>query len=530
LATDGRWAFDEAPARALVAAAWGAADVGAAWRGEAVLAGATGSVATAILALDPAGAALVGPLRSESGAALPYPGEGTAYLAPAVAAALHTNVGDTIDATADAWPESRFTVAWEMENVRACGPSNELPLCELPPELGASRLRLELPPRSTRIEFVPDPVELGPRDLPAFWNGSFTSPGGRQTGFATAAIAPGRTLPPGRVAGDLEGGAWAIEYRLEANGTAWPGARAGIVTYRSPGFAPFDFELLHAGDADAQLRAALANASGRTARVRVAAILAEPAGAALLGAGALIAPADARAVLGARSGEATMLLTRAPGDAAALAARAQDAADARLQALRARDVDASSSIDGGDGGALVLRAPSGLDVARLPLVEGVGAPRLALGLAPRAGSNDSMAGAALPALRILTLPSAPPWELLSGHWADAAAAAAGIAQAPNLVLASADLVGLAGIDPRNATYTPILLDGALGPQTSYVMGVVDGGPLRTIWVGAPLLAAMASPDGARVIARIDPSSDVDDARARALAAWAPFGVAPLVTP
>lgn len=499
VALDGRWSFDEAPARDLVAQAWSASPdaIGAGVRREALLSGEHGAAAATLLALDVAALRTLGVEASADGALV---------LTRALAGRLGAREGDVLRASADAWPPSRVQVAWEMENVRACAPENLFALCILPAEGdGETRLRLRMDPGADAIRFLADTVELGADDFPAYWNGTFLSPSNASTPFTTAALARTRALPPGRVDGDIEAGEWTIRYRMEVKGERWPGAVAGAVTYHARGFAPFEFDLLNAGDARAQLAAALANATTAPPReLRVARVV----DALPLGGDALVSTRDARALLKLPPGEATLLLTRAPGDAAALAARAFDADDTRVQALRAREL---APFTAGEGSRwLVLRAPASVDVADLP--RRAEAPLVSIAATAHA-SNATF--------RLATLPADAPWPLVpGGRWPDAREAAEGVAGAPNLVVLSRDLALELGLDPRNSTYAPVAIDAPGGEQTVYVMAVADDGPPSTMWAGAPLVLAVAHPDGARLLVRLEEGED-GDALARA---WAPYGI------
>ena len=531
VALDGRWSFPERDARELAADALGAAagEPGSAWRGEALLAASEASLAARVLALDPTAAALLGGLRSPAGEPLALPAPGTAYLTPELARALGVALGDALRWEADAWPESRVTLAFEMENVYPCEEVPEATLCLVAatPE-GETELRFRVPPRTAALRFHADVVELGPHDFPAYWNGTFTSPSGRTHAFSTAAFSREHTLPPAELESPIEEGDWVIHYVTDVQGARLTGPPIGFLTYRPPGFAPYDYELLQAEGAAEQTRAALARARAGATTLRVAALVDADGPLRAMGASALLAPEDARVLLGVPAGEVThLVLPRAPGAHFAELAAQRD--DPRVAALQARPLPPPREAVAEEGALLVLRAPASLDLAALPRVEGVGEPALTMELAPREGGMHGLGARAAPPLRILALPAAgpAPWAVApGGYWGSAEAAREHIGTAPHLVVVSPDLAALAEPEPGGPPYPRLVLDAPAGNVSLYVMGTAEGGPAGAAWGGAPLLVALGAPEGARLVVRAEDPA----ARDAALLAWRAFGVAPLATP
>lgn len=459
---DGRWGFDaDEAARRL------GVETGRGWMAEASF----GRFAGAFLALDETAARL---------ANASVPASGTLVLHEDVAREMGVREGDAIPVRAVAWPAPLITTAFEMDRVRPCDAAREAALCSEPATEAGARLSLRVPPGSFDLRYHPDVVELRDQDYPAFWNGTFTAPDGARIPFHTAARTRTDLDPPGLIAGPLAAGVWAIEFTLDLRGERAPGAIAGFVTHKAPGFAPFDTELLRGTTPAQQTRAALGPARVHDADLVVAQVgSAEVLGR--FGAVALVAPADALRLLGMRAGNATLLLTRDVGPER-LASATDGSEDPAVAALRLRPYPAPSRVVRGEGVSWVEPAEADL-----------------LGGRAVAGGVVKLNGTTLaPGVRLLSLPASPPWSVLpGGHWPDAPSAVEGAAAAPHLVLASEDLLVEAGVDPMNARYAKLEVESALGPRSVFVMGATSGGPPRTIWASAALLAALTAPSGGR---------------------------------
>ncbi|HWH07549.1 MAG TPA: hypothetical protein VNX21_00020, partial [Candidatus Thermoplasmatota archaeon] len=395
--------------------------------------------------------------------------------------------GDEVDLRAFSWASPLVTAAFEMDRVRPCDPESPAALCSLPPRAdGAARLALQVPPGSADLRYHPDVVELRDHDYPATWSGEFVAPGGARTPFQTAARTRQDLDPPGLVAGPVPPGEWLVEFTLTLNGTRAPGAVAGFITYRTPGFGPFDSDLLREPDAGRQTRRALDAAQERVARLRVAALAPADGTLARLGVAALLAPEDARGLYGVEAANATALVVPyAEGAEARLAEAAAPQETPALRALRLRP--------------LVERPPTRHDdaLAWAPAHEA----HLLSGRLPPGGDARLNGTALAPGVRLLAMPAGErPWDLVPGaHWPTAEEAVRTIASSAHLVLVSEDLAREAGLDPGRATYARLEVESALGPRTVFVMGAVSGGPPRTVWATAALVVALAAPAGGRAL-------------------------------
>ena len=468
---DGRWDFDAAAAARLA----GPPDAGRLWLGEA----SGGAAAGDAWGMDAAAARLL------DAPAPPPPG--AVVMREDAARAAGRAPGDEVEVRAWAWPAPLVTAAFEMDRVRPCDPAAPAQLCsERTTPDGRARLALQVPPGARDLRYHPDVVELRDADYPAYWEGEFIAPDGARVPFRTAARTRADLDPPGHLPGPAAEGAWAIEFTLTLNGTRAPGAVAGFVSFRTPGFGPFDTDLLREASAGRQTARALADAVERAARLRIASLAPANGTLGTLGAALLLAPEDARALLGVAEGNATALaVPYARGDEARLAAAAADAASPTLRALRARPhVPADPALPAGG----VAWAPAGnatLFASRVP----------------PGGTVDLNGTRLAPGVRLLSFPtSAPPWTLAPGsRWADAEEAARGIAGSAHLVLVSADLAREAGLDPARVEYAQLQVESGLGPRTLFVMGAVEGGPPRAVWASAALLTVLSMPAGGRTL-------------------------------
>lgn len=503
---DGYWSIPVAAAlRAAESAGYSSQELGVAIQGEASF----GAVAAPILALDSKAAALVGAPTP------PSPGE--IVISQNLSEKLGAKVGDSLALRASAWPASMVLSAFEMERVRPCTNENAASLCSLEQNAaGESQLRLTVGKGSFDLQFHPDVVELGPDDYPAFWNGSFIAPSGAVLPFATGAFSRSETLPPGGVAGSIEDGAWTIAFTIDANHTRAPGAIAGFVTLRTPGYSPFNVDLLRLPASRDQTTSFLANATQQSATLRVASIATVPS------ASALLSLADARQLLAVGNDNATALLS--PARASSLVdSPFRD--DPQVGPLRARSWPPMRA-DIASEGALVLWAPPDLDLSALPRVAGAGAPALSAAstapLAPARFKDTNVTG-----VRLLALPTGePPWRLAArAFWADSVLAEKGMATGPHLVLLSSDILTSMGLPVDNATYVKTDFETALGSRTVFGMGAVLDGPTKTVWASSALATASGGTLGARLIVPIVAGADRASVERAALDAWAPFGVA-----
>lgn len=464
VAIDGRWDFDADAAAKLA----GHADAGRLWMGEA----SWGSAAGDVWGLDAQAARLL------HASDPPAPGSVVAR------EGLGLNVGDELRLAAWTWPAPLVTAAFEMDRVRPCGSDEQALLCAMPQTSdGRARLQLKVPPGSRDVRYHPDVVELRDADYPASWEGDFVAPDGRRTPFHTAARTRTDLDPPGIVAGDVAEGAWVIEFTLTLNGTRSPGAVAGFVTYRTPGFAAFDTDLLRTNDSAQQTRRALDAARERTLTVRVGAL----APATRMPAPLLLAPEDARELLNVSAGNATALVVPyAQEDEARVASAAMEQSVPALRALRLRPLVAQTT------------TPARSDLQWAP----AGNATLLAGRIPPAGAATFNGTALAPGVRILALPAdgALPWTLVPGaHWPTEDEAARTIATSAHLVLVSEDLAREAGLDPTKVAYAQLQVESGLGPRALFVMGAVKGGPARTVWASAALVTVLTAPAGGRAL-------------------------------
>lgn len=409
------------------------------------------------------------------------PPEGSLRLREDVATRLGLRVGEDVALVADAWPAPLVTAAFEMDRVRPCDPAQPAGLCSLPLGGGGeSRLRLQVPPGSFDLRYHPDVVELREEHFPAAWDGRFVSPTGERVPFQTAALSRSQLDPPGLLAGPLHEGEWSVEFTLDLNGTRAQGATAGFISFRTVGVSPFDTDVLRTLDPAEQTRKVLALATPHSVTLRVDAI--EPAP--LFRAAAVLASSDARALLGSSEGNATALVARmTPSAASAFGNATRESGAPMHRVLRARPVGNATFGEEAAGTTRAPAAEASTFTFRVPL-----------------GGTAALNGSVLaPGVRMLALEAGPPtWSLVPGaHWPNATAALAAMAGGPHLVLVSEDLAREAGLDPRALAYSRFDYDSGLGARSVFVMGSVAGGPPRTIWASAALVAAQGSPVGAR---------------------------------
>lgn len=539
VALDGRLAFPPAEALAYVAEAAPGADAGGTWWAEASLArdGPGPRIAGNVLAVDEAAARVLDLSVS--------PAPGSAVLASRVAHALGAALGDTLTFTTTTWPAPRAMQGFEMELVGPCGESAGRPwgpCFASEPTSDTTRLAVGVPPDSEDFLFHPDVHELrDARYLPAYWNGTITSPSGVVTPFQTSAGSLYQLSEPAGLKGPVGPGDWTIAFTLDLNGTRWSGPAIGFITYDTRGLSHGDPALHGIQDARTMTDTKLATSTTRTLTLRVASIVESFGDADGLRPIAILHPDDARALMGVREGEVTGLVLRADTALPDRLSEALRGAPPILAPLHAWSVPAAGEEPHAPD--LVLAAPAALDVGTLPPVPGVKSAVLALeaalppGTTARLGAREippgadpAEKGASLPEdTRWLTAPSARgelPWTLLPGaKWPDIGEMLDAFVQFEHVVLVSDDLARELGLDPTDLTYQEILVETLHGSRTLYVMGSVAGGPPHAVWMSAALAASFGQPLGARLVVSPEPGADAAALARDVAAAWAEQGVA-----
>ncbi len=513
LAVDGRWPLPEASMRGLLADAQGPSAAGAAWFG--------GGVATAHgepFALDFASLDLGAARALDATGALDPPAPGEIALNGTWARANGLAAGDALALRASTFPKPLVTAGYEMERIRPCDRTPTATVCFLPPEGGQLAIRLAVPPDSQDLAFIPEGAELGPGGLPAWWNGSFESPSGERTPWnATLDELARPTLAT--VDGPIAPGAWTIRFRLESNKTTLNGAAAGIVRVREPGYTWFDDRLVVEPDGPAQTRELLSWGRDEQATLRVSRLVerAIPAGVALL------TPADAQRLTGARADEASgLVVVASPALLPALSDARNRSADAVALGLRARPAPQGPGPAPAAKGALLFRAPLDVDVAKLPPVPGLAAPSLAAMLETPVGEIAAAESRPVPGLRLLAFggPGDPPWSMPpGGRWPSAQAALDNVTRSRTLVLSTPDWA------PGTLLTTRLVLGDDRVGRVAVAVESVEGGPADVAWSSASLVAGAGKPLGAVVVAPLAPGADARAAAAQAQQAWGPLGLA-----
>lgn len=493
-ALDGRWPFGITRASAVLAARGVPAPQGLLALDEAILE-STSPALVDVVGADQAAA---------SAFAVTLPPAGEVVLSRAAATSAGAQVGASIALRGHSSPTPYVASFFEMERVERCSSDPHARLCflERTPE-GEARLRLRVEPGARDAAFLPDLVELGPRGLPAWWNGSFVSPSNVSTPFQARATSATDLVPAMRD-GEMETGDWTIAFTLDANGTRTAAGAAGIVRVREPGYLWFDDRFALEDDPRAIASAVLANLTFTRAQLRVARV----EDALPMGAGALLALDDARALLGVAPHEATALLVNATqADARALdEARTSGAIEAALRLRPLPEPRAQRPAEG----ALVLVAPD----ARAP------PPGATLALAGRASAGETIAidGEALPSGALLLSPASGPipWRMpAGGRWPNAEAALDNVSRARTLALASEDL-----LDAPAATARVQMGDGNTSRALTAV-GTVAGAPPQTLWTSAAFIAGSGKPLLPRLIVPLEPG----ETREAASAGWRERGYA-----
>lgn len=499
-ALDGRWPFDADRAEELLSRAGLAAPEGALVMGEAMGARAVADFA----ALDDAAAAK---LHVQNVA------RGQALVARAWAEREGLAAGDALELRSHAYPDPYVATYFEMERTQPCERRPEAKLCFLPALLtGEARLRLRVDRGARDAAFLPDLVELGPKALPAWWNGTFTGPTGEKRDFSAHAALEG-ALVPAEFEGAMEAGEWTITFRLETRHGLAPAGAAGIVRVREPGYLWFDDRLQRHADAAAQARAVLANATPTRTGVRVAGLADELP----LGADIILSLDDARALVGTQGVTALLVNMSVAHE------RAFDAAsrtDGTTLALRARALAGGSEGARETGGDLVFAAPASLDVSLLPRVAGGGSPSLALAGRAPLGEDPVLDGAdAGPDVLLLAHADGPvPWTLpAGGRWTDARDALENLSRSRTLALASADLLAAPIATAR------VEIGAGNTTRALVAIGGVVGGPNEALWTSAALVAGAGRPVNARIVLPLEPGAERADVAQRALEAWGPLG-------
>lgn len=514
LALDGRWPLPVAAMQGLLAdASWRAA-AGAAWFGRGVATWGDKSATVDFAALEPGAAAL---LDATGALAAPAPGE--VVLNGSWARANGLAAGDALALRATAFPKPLVAAAYEMERVRTCEQTPQAKLCFEPTDPGFVALRLRVGADAQDLAFVPEGAELGPGGLPAWWNGSLEGPEGTHVTFHAALDEQGRALPA-TVEGPVAPGNWTVRFRLESHRHDLDGAAAGIVRVREPGYGWFDDRLVGEPDPAAQAREALGWGRDERAALRVARL----AERAIPGGDALLSPADAARLVGAREDEATgLVVDGAQQDLRALSSARNATDDAAQILLRARPVPWGGAGAPTGGDALLFLAPVDVDVAALPRIDGALAPRLVEVLDAPVGERGALEGKPVDGLRLVAFagPGAPPWRMPEGgRWTNATAALENLTRSRTLVIGGDDWAPGALVTNRLA-----LGDDRLGRIAVVVEGV-GGGPARVGWASPSLVAGAGKPTGAGVVLPLAPGADAADVLARARAAWGPLGLAP----
>lgn len=500
LALDGRWPFDATRANAMLAQAGAPVPLGALVFGEAMGARAVGDYA----GLDPGAAAALG---------VSAPGAGAALITRAFALREGIDVGATLTLRSHASDVPYVATYFEMERTAPCERRPDAKLCFLPfldPEV--ARLRLRADPGARDAAFLPDLVELGPGARPAWWNGTFEGPQGERAPFVAHAPLEGN-LTIAEFPGPMGAGDWVVSFRLETRlGVAAAGS-AGIVRIREPGYLWFDDRLQQHTDAGAQARAVLANMTPTRTELQVA----EVHDALPLGADILLALEDARAL--ASTDAATALLVNwTPSDERRFdAARARDGLGL---ALRARPLPAEPTRANATG-APTFAAPSDVDLARLPRIEGAHPPALALAARPPVGEPPALDARPLDdTLLLLAHADGPvPWTLPPGsRWTDTRDALENLTRSRTLALASEDL-GVAAIATARAE-----IGSGNTTRSLVAIGGVQGGPPAALWTSAALVAGVGRPVSPRIVLPLEEGAHRDAVISRALDAWREHGI------
>jgi hypothetical protein len=509
---DGRWPVPKASLTGLLTDASWPRPAGAALFGGGVATMGGRSAALDFAALDEGAARAVDPNGT-----LDPPAPGEVALEEGWAREHGLGVGDALRLRVSAFPRPLVTAAYEMERIRACG-KLDAPICFAPGASNQTTLRIAVPPDSRDLGLLPEGVELGPNALPAWWNGTIDGPGGEHLDFHAALDAQGH-VTPGQIAGPVAPGNWTVAFRLESARAAINGGAAGIVRLREPGYGWFDDRLAADPEGANQTRTLLSWGEDHALDLRVARLVDRPIPAAE----ALLSPADARALLGARPGEATALVVNASITGLAALSDARNAtSDAAAAATRARPLPDGPGPADPQGGALLFRAPLDVDLAGLPRVAGAGTPSLAVALETPVGENASVEGRGIPALRVLAFggPGAPPFRMpADARWPTTQAALENVTRSRTLVLATPDW------SPGGIQASRLVLGDSRVGRVTVAVTSVEGGPAAVAWASPSLIAGAGKPLGAVVLLPLLPGADAGEVAARAQAAWGARGLA-----